>query len=217
MRRDKWGIEGPPEEAYSRVTNPERFLPLHAAATELLDRLEREFAVERLVGHDADDELGRGRLARPPIRLVPHDPQAAPIVVAYTDFPGLRFRFGSWYTEPFPDCGCDACDETADGSIEEMIRMVEAVVSSGFREGMRVPPLLGDGWQESEFRFDDGHGGFKKGESRVSRSHALEMTGGKLKVTLEWKPWPRRNTTAAPPSPAEDGRYPIVGSCHAKG
>ena len=62
MRGDRWGIEGPPEEAYSRVTNPERFQPLHAAATELLDRLEREFGVERLEGHDADHELGRVRL-----------------------------------------------------------------------------------------------------------------------------------------------------------
>ena len=114
MRGDRWGIEGPPEEAYSRVTNPERFQPLHAAATGLLDRLEREFAVERLEGHDADDELGRLRLARPPIRLVPQDPQAAPILVAFTDFPGLHLRFGSWRTEPFPDCGCDACDETVD-------------------------------------------------------------------------------------------------------
>ena len=94
MRGDRWGIEGPPEEAYSRVTDPERFQPLHAAATELLDRLEREFAVERLEGHDADDELGRLRLARPPIRLVPQDPQAAPILVAFTDFPGLYLRFG---------------------------------------------------------------------------------------------------------------------------
>ena len=179
MRGDRWGIEGPPEEAYSRVTNPERFQPLHAAATELLDRLEREFGVERLEGHDADDELGRVRLARPPIKLVPHDPQAAQIVVAYTDFPGLHLRFGSWHTEPFPDCGCDACDETADGSIEEMIRMVEAVVSGGFREAMRVPPLLGDGWQETEFRPNDGHGGPRRSRGRVPRSRALEMTGGR--------------------------------------
>ena len=73
MRGGRWGIEGPPEEAYFRVTNPERFQPLHDAATELLDRLEREFAVERLEGRDADDELGRQSLARPPIRLTPHD------------------------------------------------------------------------------------------------------------------------------------------------
>ncbi len=172
MSGDRWGIEGPPDEAYSRVTNPERFRPLHAAATELLDRLEREFAVERLEGPDADDELGRESLARPRIRLVPHDPQAAPIVVAFSEFPGLHLRFGSWSTEPFPGCGCDACDETADESMEEMTRMVEAVVSGGFRESMRVPPLLGDVWQESEFRFNDNHGGFSS-----SRSRALEMTG----------------------------------------
>ena len=198
MSRSRWGIEGPPEEAYSRVTNPERFQPLHAAATELLDRLEREFAVERLEGHDAGDELGRESLAGPPVRLVPHDPKAAPIVVAFTEFPGLHLRFGSWRTEPFPDCGCDARDETADGSIEEMIRMVEAVVSGGFREAMRVPPLLGDGWQESEFQYNDGHGGFSRSRGRIARSRALEVTGGKLNVTLEWKPWPLRNATAAP-------------------
>ena len=165
----------------------------------MLDRLEREFGVERLEGHDADDELGRVRLARPPIKLVPHDPQAAPIVVAYTDFPGLHLRFGSWHTEPFPDCGCDACDETADGSIEEMIRMVEAVVSGGFRESIQVPLLLGSGWQESEFRFNDAHGGSRGSRGRISRSHALEMTGGERHVTRDWKPWPRRNATAKPP------------------
>ena len=126
-------FEGPPEEAYSRVTNPERFQPLHAAATELLDRLEREFAVERLEGHDADDELGKKSLARPAIRLTPHDRKAAPIVVAFSEFPGLHVRFGSWRTEPFPNCGCDACDETADGEIEEDDR------NGGSRRRRRVP------------------------------------------------------------------------------
>ena len=139
----------------------------------------------------------RESLARPPIRLTPRDPQAATIVVAFTEFPGLYFRFGSWRKEPFPSCGCDACDETPDGLIEEMTRMVEAVVSGGFREAMRVPRLLGSGWQESEFRYDDGHGGFSRSQGRVPRSRALEMTGGNLNVTLEWKPWPRRNASAA--------------------
>ena len=64
MRGDRWGIEGPPKEAYSRATNPERFQSLHGAATELLDRLEREFAVERLEGSDADDELGAVKALR---------------------------------------------------------------------------------------------------------------------------------------------------------
>ena len=128
--------KGRPKKRTPAVTNPERFQPLHDAATELLDRLEREFAVERLEGPDADDELGRKSLARPAIRLTPHDPQAAPIVVAFSEFPGLHVRFGSWRTEPFPNCGCDACDETADGLIEEMTQMVEDVVSGGFREAV---------------------------------------------------------------------------------
>ena len=196
MRGDRWGIEGPPKEAYSRVTNPERFQPLHGAATGLFDRLERGFAVERLEGPDADDELGSKSLARPAIRLTPHDSQAAPIVVAFSEFPRLHVRFGSWRTEPFPNCGCD---ETADGSMEEMIEMVEAV-AGGFREAVRVPLLLGHGWQESEFRFNDYYGPFRSSRSRVSRSRALDMTGGKLNVTLEWKPWPLRNATAAPSS-----------------
>ena len=191
MRGNRWGIEGPPEEAYSRVTNPERFQPLHYAALELLDRLEREFAVERLEGSGADDELGGRSHVRPTIRLVPHDPQAASIVVAFTDFPGLFLRFGTWRTESIPSCGCDACDETAEGSIERMTQMVEAVVSGGFREAIRVPLLLGDGWRESEFRYSGGRG---SSGGRVRRSCALEMTGGKRHVTFDWKPWPRRKT-----------------------
>ena len=199
MSGDRWGIEGPPEEAYSRVTNLERFQPLHAAATELLDRLEREFAVERLEVHEVDDELGRIRLARPPVRLVPHDPQAAPVVVALTDFPGLHLRFGSWRTELFPNCGCDACDDSPDELIEDITRIMEAVVSGGFRESIRVPSLLRSGWQESEFRLNDGHGGISTSESRIPRTRALEMTGGERHLALEWKPWPQRNATAALP------------------
>ena len=194
MSGGRWGPEGPPEEAYSRVTNPERYLPLHDAATEMLDRLEREFAVDRLEGHDADDDWVRVDLARPSVRLVPHDPQAAPIVVAFTDFPGLYLKFGSWRTEPFPDCGCDACDEIPNELIEEMTGMVEAVVSGGFRESIRVSRLLEDGWYETEVRFRDG--GFRGSESSVQRSRALKMTGGKRHVTLDWKPWPRRGAAA---------------------
>ena len=138
--------------------------------------------------------LKNATLARPPIRLVPYDPQAAPIVVAFTDFPGVFLKFGSWRTEAFPDCGCDACDEMPDESIEEVVRMVEAVVSGGFHESMRVPALLGDGWHESEFQFNDG--GFQGSRTRVRRSRALKMTGGERHVTLDWKPWPRHSATA---------------------
>ena len=85
----------------------------------------------------------------------------------------------------------------------EMTELVEAVVAGGFREAMRVPLLLGPCWRESEFRFNDDHGRVRRSQSRVSRSRALEMTGGKLNVTLEWKPWPPRNAAGAPSSSSE--------------
>jgi hypothetical protein len=44
----RWGREGPPPEAYSRVTNPERFQPLHALALQLIDRVEASFKVHGL-------------------------------------------------------------------------------------------------------------------------------------------------------------------------
>ena len=74
--------------------------------------------------------------------------------------------------------------------------MVESVVSGGFREAIRAPLLLGAGWLEAAFRFHGDHGRFGSSRGRVSRSRALE--GGERLVTLEWKPWPQRNTTAAP-------------------
>ena len=56
MSGDRWGIEGPPPEAYSRVTDPERFRDLHDFAVGLLGRLEATFDVERLEGDDLDDD-----------------------------------------------------------------------------------------------------------------------------------------------------------------
>ena len=104
MNGDPWGAEGPPLEAYSRVTNPERFASLHDVAAELLDRLEIEFDAERAEGYGLDPELEEGyKLARPSVTLVPRDVGAAPIVVAFSAFPGVLVHFGRWCTGCFPD------------------------------------------------------------------------------------------------------------------
>ena len=91
----RWGPEGPPEEAYSRVTNAERFRPLHEAMLEIIGRLERDFDAAREDGYGLDEELEkRFDLALPSVRLTPRDPGAAPIAVAFSGFPGLSVRFG---------------------------------------------------------------------------------------------------------------------------
>ena len=193
----RWGPEGPPEEAYSRVTNPERFLPLHAAMTEIIGRLEQDYEVERADGYGLDEELERRQdLARPSVRLRPTDPNAAPIGVTFTAFPGLYLRFGKWYTEPFPDCGCDACDENAEGEIERLRYMVDDVTAGRFREGIRCPLIsfIGSAWRETEFWSpEDGRPSISSlNRNPIDILRARDMSGGRRKLDLNWKPWPRR-------------------------
>ncbi len=71
MRGNRWGIEGPPPEAYSRITDPGRFRALHDFAVPLLSRLEATFDVERLEGYGLDHELERSDLVRPSVKLLP--------------------------------------------------------------------------------------------------------------------------------------------------
>ncbi len=188
-----WGPEGPPPEAYSRVTNPERFGPLHPVAVKLLHRLEEDFDVERVEGYGLDPELENRLestdLARPCVRLVPRDPNSAPIVIVFTAFPGLLVRFGRWFTTAFPECGCDACDETAEEEVSRLEELLEDVIGGRFREAIRLP-LFGDASQEWELWSPRGQR--SSGWLQVDRGRARELLAGGNRLSVEWKPWPRR-------------------------
>lgn len=180
-----WSGEGPPEEAYSRVTEPERFAPLRDWALETVARLERDYEVSRVEGIGLDHDLERSEISRPTIKLTPLQDAGAPVTIVFTDFPGLAVRVGRWVTEWFPSCGCDACDEMPDGVFEEFSTLVHCVVSSGFRESLYLPPR-GDGWQTRKFRSDEYR---SSGKSRISRDEALAILDGKVEIVLEWTPW----------------------------
>ena len=189
MRGNRWGSEQAPPEAYSRVTDPERFRALHGFAVRLLSRLEATFDVERLEGYGLDPELEeKSDLVRPSVKLLPRSPDAAPMVLVFTAFPGLDVRFGRWRTEAFPDCACDACDETADGEAARLSGMVDDVTAGRFREAIGLP-LVGRAWQESEF-WSPRSG--SKDYGPIDRSRARQMLGASDRLSFEWKPWPRR-------------------------
>ena len=193
------GGESPADPAYSRVTDPGRFLPLHTAVQEIIGQLESDFEVERSEGFGLDEELGRGLdIARPGVKLIPADPEAAPIVVVFTDFPSLHLRFGRWYKEPFPDCGCDACDESAEGEIERLNEVFDDVTAGRFREAIEIPLVSfpASGWVETRFWSpDEGRSSTRSpSTSRVNRIRALEMSGGRRRLDLDWRPWSRRQS-----------------------
>jgi len=186
MNKSRWGPGGPPPEAYSRVTNPERFAPLHKFAAELLHRLESTFDVERAEGYGLDPELESGKLERPSIRLVPRDSGDAPIVVTFSAFPGVRVRFGYWSTDAFPGCGCDAGDETSQSEAERLDQMVDDVTMGRFREGIQLP-VAGYAWQTREFWSTAGR---SQGQGRLER--ARELLAKADRSSYQWGPWPRR-------------------------
>jgi hypothetical protein len=182
----RWGISGPPEEAYERITNPGRFLPLHNAALQLSEGLEQEYAVVREESHGRDGQLKDVELSRPSIRLVPASPASAPIVFVFTAFPSIILRFGRRSTQSFPSCGCDACDETAAEEITRLRQVVADVVGGRFREVIRVA-LSGKVTVRWEHWSEEGR---SSGGGDVRRGNKL--LGGSRKTVTDWEPWPRR-------------------------
>jgi hypothetical protein len=184
---DRWGLDGPPPEAYSRVTNPERFRPLHGFAQRLLRSLETEFDVSREEGQGLDPELQVDDTAIPTVRLVPHSADAGPLTVAFTSFPGLMVRLGHWFVEPVPVCGCDACDETAEEGQRRVEGLIAALTAGRVSESIKAWPWA-DGWLTTEMPSS-------RGERRISRLEAealIARAGGKRR--FEYGPWPRALT-----------------------
>ena len=187
MGRFNWGREGPPEEAYSRVTEQERFSPLHEWTLDFVSHLETHYEIAREESRGLDPELETVPLARETVRITPRNDTAAPITIAFTDFPGLAVRFGRWATEFFPSCGCDACDEMPDEEFERFRESATDVVAGRFRESLHLG-WRGDGWRNAEF-WSDGHRRSRRG-TRVSRGMASEILNGRGEIALGWKPWP---------------------------
>jgi Family of unknown function (DUF6226) len=195
LTMSRWGPEGPPPEAYSRVTNPQRFHPLHEVALTLLSERHETFDVEWIEGHSIDRELETADLARPSIRLVPAHPTAAPLTVAFTTFPGLRVRVGRWCSAAFPGCGCDACDETADEEATRLAAMIDEVVGGRFRESIALP-RVGDGWQEWELWSPARR---ISGRLQIDRDSARAMLAEIRDSPIVWTPWPRRGAGSRQP------------------
>jgi Family of unknown function (DUF6226) len=184
MRRHRWGPGGPPPDAYSRVTNPERFAPLHPFAAELLKQTEARFKAERWERVGLDPELEGSDPAHSTVRLVPADARAAPITVAFSRFPGVRVRAGRWYRTSFPVCGCDACDETLDENLQHLESLVHRVTAGGLREELWLPNV-GDGWLVVDW-------GGAHSRRRLSSDLARQMLSRWQERSVVWEAWPQR-------------------------
>jgi hypothetical protein len=173
-------VEPPPPEAYTTVTNPERFRPLHDVARAVVEDLVARFDVDVDVDRDVSS-LFRSEVVES-VGLIPRDSAAAPLAVGWTGFPGLVVKFGRWHQNAYPDCGCDACDEQLDVSAELFRLAVDDVVHGRFHERF-------DGtWVMHEFDRPDR----RAGKSLVTYRSAAEIAAYGEPTTFWWRPWPTR-------------------------
>ena len=168
-------IETQLPEAYTRVTNPERFRPLHDFALNLFERLAHEYDVVQSNEFELVPIIMRPfDYARPPITLTPNAHDEAPISVAFTTFPSLVLRCGKFFNEPFPVCACDGCGRDADEEVDRLQHILDAVIAGEFLEEVELP-LFGNAHLKYRLGRIDGPHGLTSGGSGVSRDDARKF------------------------------------------
>lgn len=183
----RWGGDSPPEEAYSRVSDLDRFAPLHVVSLALIDWLLSTFdvTVDRNPGVAAD-------LLVPPtdvvhaVRITPRNPAAAPLTFVLTPFPGVILHAGALHDFPFPACGCDACDDDVADLLDGLEGTVRGVVDGRYTE--RLPPESRD---RVDFRLDEADRGTQAGRTPLGELSAnrVEAARGALPAAGPWHPW----------------------------
>lgn len=173
---------GAPAHGYGRVSDAEQYRQLHEVVDSLVAALMTQYEVDC-----SDDAARAGECAFPQsspervVRLIPRSPDAAPITVVWTSFPGLQVRFGRWHVDAYPRCGCDACGERCSDLIEDLRQAVDAVVGGRFVESFDGRCVT------AEMTFAvGGRGG---GSRLVTDDQILSVVEA---TEHRWRPWPAR-------------------------
>jgi hypothetical protein len=182
--------ETPLPEEYTRVTNPERLLPLHDLAVESMLLLRDAYDVTASSTFELIPGVMRPfEYARPPISLTPRSPTEAPVSIAFTTFPGLTLRCGRFFHEPFPVCGCDACAASFEREAERLQGILHSVVTGDFREEIEIP-LLGTAHVSWSVGTANGPHGSSSSRSALPRETARKLSAKSTRI--DWSRWSKR-------------------------
>lgn len=192
---NRWGRDGPPSGTYSVTSHMERFAPLHQVADALIAHLVATFdvVVEESTKYAADLLYERDDATRA-VRLTPASAVAARMTFVFTSFPSVIVHAGVLQDLLFPDCGCDACDDSWEAQAEELEWQVQAVAAGGLRERMTRRP-----WARYEMGLRGPDAFIGSSGARLSQYPADRARPARevLKsVRHGWAPWPIRGVQA---------------------
>jgi Family of unknown function (DUF6226) len=180
----------PPDDSYSRVSNPDRFAPLQTIADALIEHLRATYRVDVA-------PLAKSATTKV-VAVTPKRADAAPLLFRFTDFPGIEVRAGVRCSLFFPRCGCDACDETWEDKADELEGLVFAVTDGTFSE--RIAPTS-DGMATVGYSIrPPGRTGISGGSLRVAPDSGLRADAARLdSLPLGcWQPWNRKSKAQSP-------------------
>lgn len=143
---DPWEGDSPDDDAYSRVTRPERYRLLVARADAWAEALVST-GLATAQG-DVDVVWAEPDAPKPVVsrlaRLVPGRAEALPLVlgsITLDNVPDAGIWCGVGHPAVslgvIPDCGCDACDSGSDSELEALDAMIAAIVSGRFHQMKR--------------------------------------------------------------------------------
>jgi hypothetical protein len=170
---------------HSRVTNRERFRPLHEAALALVSELQRRYMVEEHEGSDLEEQFQNPGIDRASLRLVPEPSDAAPLEFVFSSFPGVAVGFGFAAADVFPRCGCDACGETLEGELERLRHLVQDVTAGRLEEVIKGRSPRRWRWE----RWSEGRR--SSGSPAVPRRIDWKLRWWQRR-RIQWRPWQRR-------------------------
>ena len=133
---NRWGLNSPPEESYSRTSNLDRYEPLQVVARALIDYLESTYDVtlDKSASPIADFVPPLDVLES--VRVSPLDPICASLTFGFTSTPAVFLHAGVLRDFAYPACGCDACDEGIGVTLDRLEWTVFAVTDGNFRESV---------------------------------------------------------------------------------
>jgi len=150
----RWAGGSPPEDAYSRVSHPERFAPVIGVVDALVDHLETWYDVD--VDRRSEESGARFWHLRP---------TTGAMVTLTGTAESVGIEAGALTREFAPSCTCDACDETAESVADQIEETLLAIAAGGLRE---VFPVGQRRWLHTELRTPDG--GRRSGGGEPGRS-----------------------------------------------
>ncbi|MGO1851887.1 MAG: DUF6226 family protein [Microbacteriaceae bacterium] len=214
---DRWASNDgmPPDDSYSVVSNPERFAPLHTVAESIIEHLTATYDVDVETGPHVNDELDEPTPADEvvrAVRLTPRDEDCAALTIVLTDFPAVHIYAGVLYSNTYPSCGCDACDERWEDAADELEWETFAIIGGGLTEAVGKPRrpkwkyergigLVKGMGQTVSYRIRTAGGDNEKsGQSPAADIPATRLQEVTAKLTAlsetspegNWKPWPKR-------------------------